>query len=165
MYKYVGKDVKRVDGLDKVTGYTKYVDDIKMPGMLYAKIKKSPYAHAKIRKIDTSKAEALEGVKAVITGADVPNRVGLYLEDKTFLATDKVRFIGEPVAAVAAVTPEIAEQAVELIEVEYEELPSVFTAMDAIKPDAPLVHENLENIIMDQYFSQNLEPISAITIK
>jgi len=143
MYKYVGKDVKRVDGLDKVTGYMKYVDDLKMPGMLYAKIKKSPYAHAKIVKIDTSKAEALEGVKAVITGKDVPNRVGLYLEDKTFLAVDKVRFIGEPVAAVAAETPEIAEEAIDLIEVEYEELPAVFTAMDAIKPDAPLVHENL----------------------
>lgn len=145
MYKYVGENIKRVDGLDKVTGYAKYVDDIKMPGMLYAKIKQSPYAHARIIKVDTSKAEALEGVKAVITGADVPNRVGLYLEDKTFLATDKVRFIGEAVAAVAAVTPEIAEEAVELIEVEYEELPGVFSAMDAIKHDAPLIHEDLGN--------------------
>lgn len=145
MYKYVGQSVKRVDGLDKVTGYAKYVDDLKMPGMLYAKIKTSPYAHARIIKVDTSKAEALEGVKAVITGKDVPNRVGLYLEDKTFLATDKVRFIGEPVAAVAAVTPEIAEEAVELIEVEYEELPAVFSAMDAIKHDAPLIHEDLGN--------------------
>lgn len=143
MYKYVGHDVKRVDGLEKVTGYAKYVDDIKMAGMLHAKIKKSPYAHARILKIDISKAEALEGVKAVITGADVPNRVGLYLEDKTFLATDKVRFVGEAVAAVAAISEEIAEEAVELIEIEYEELPGVFNAMDAIEHDAPLIHEEL----------------------
>lgn len=143
MYKYIGQNVKRVDALEKVTGYAKYVDDLKMAGMLYAKILKSPYAHANIVKVDISKAMALEGVKAVITGKDVPNRVGLYLEDKTFLAKDKVRFVGEAVAAVAAVSEDIAEKAVELIEVEYEELPAVFTAVDAIKHDAPLIHEDL----------------------
>ena len=143
MLKYVGKSEKRVDGIKKVTGFVRYTDDLKLSGMLYAKIKKSPHPHAKILKIDTSKAEKLPGVKVVITGKDVPNRVGLYLEDKTFLAIDKVRFIGEPVAAVAAELEEIAEEAVSLIEVDYEELPAVFSPLDGIKPDAPLIHEDL----------------------
>ncbi|GAI08518.1 unnamed protein product [marine sediment metagenome] len=90
----MGKSEKRVDGIKKVTGYVRYTDDLKLSGMLYARIKKSPYPHAKILRIDTSKAEKLPGVKVVITGKDVPIRVGLYLEDKTFLAIDKVRFIG-----------------------------------------------------------------------
>jgi len=140
---YIGKSINRVDGIKKVTGELKYVDDMKLPKMLYAHVKRSPYPHAKILKVDTSKAEALPGVKAVITGADVPNRVGLYLEDKTFLATDKVRYRGEAVAAVAADTKEIAEYAVSLIEVEYEELPAVTNAVEGLKPDAPLVHPDL----------------------
>ena len=143
MLKYVGKSEKRVDGVKKVTGYVRYTDDLKLSGMLYARIKKSPYPHAKILKIDTSKAEKLPGVKVIITGKDVPVRVGLYLEDKTFLAIDKVRFIGEPVAAVAAESEEIAEEAVSLIEVDYEELPAVFGPLEGIKPDAPLIHEDL----------------------
>jgi len=143
MLKYVGKSEKRVDGIKKVTGYVRYTDDLKLSGMLYARIKKSPYPHAKILKIDTSKAEKLSGVKVVITGKDVPIRVGLYLEDKTFLAIDKVRFIGEPVAAVAAESEEIAEEAVSLIEVDYEELSAVFSPLDGIKPDAPIIHEDL----------------------
>jgi len=143
MLKYVGQSVLRVDGVRKVTGFSRYTDDLKLSGMLYAKIKKSPYPHAKILKIDTSKAEKLPGVKVVKTGKDVPIRVGLYLEDKTFLAIDKVRFIGEPVAAVAAESEEIAEEAVSLIEVDYEELSAVFSPLDGIKPDAPLIHEDL----------------------
>ena len=143
MLKYVGKSEKRVDGVKKVTGYVRYTDDLKLSGMLYARIKKSPYPHAKILKIDTSKAEKLPGVKVIITGKDVPVRVGLYLEDKTFLAIDKVRFIGEPVAAVAAESEEIAEEAVSLIEVDYEELPAVFDPLEGIKSDAPLIHEDL----------------------
>ena len=143
MLKYVGKSALRVDGVRKVTGFSRYTDDLKLSGMLYTRIKKSPYPHAKILKIDTSKAEKLPGVKVVITGKDVPIRVGLYLEDKTFLAIDKVRFIGEPVAAVAAESEEIAEEAVSLIEVDYEKLSAVFSPLDGIKPDAPLIHEDL----------------------
>ncbi|GAG73563.1 unnamed protein product, partial [marine sediment metagenome] len=143
MLKYVGKSEKRVDGIKKVTGFVRYTDDLKLSGMLYAKIKKSPHPHAKILRIDTSKAEKLPGVKVVITGRDVPSRVGLYLEDKTFLAIDKVRFIGEPVAAVAAESEEIAEEVVSLIEVDYEELPAVFSPLEGIKPDAPIIHEDL----------------------
>ena len=145
MLKYVGQSETRVDGVRKVTGFSRYTDDLKLSGMLYARIKKSPYPHAKILKIDTSKAEKLPGVKVVITGKDVPNRVGLYLEDKTFLAIDKVRFIGEPVAAVAAESEEIAEEAISLIEVDYEELPAVFSPLEGIKPDAPLIHEDLSS--------------------
>jgi len=145
MLKYVGKSEKRVDGIKKVTGFVRYTDDLKLSGMLYARIKKSPYPHARILKIDTSKAEKLPGVKVIITGKDVPIRVGLYLEDKTFLAIDKVRFIGEPVAAVAAESEEIAEEAVSLIEVDYEELSAIFSPLEGIKPDAPLVHEDLSN--------------------
>lgn len=141
--KYVGTSVKRVDGVKKATGSLKYVDDLHLPRMLYAALKRSPYAHAKIIKIDTSKAEALKGVKAVITGKTFPKRVGLYLEDKTFLAIDKVIFIGEVVAAVAAETEEIAKEAVKLIEVEYEPLPVVLNAKEAMNEDAPLVHPNL----------------------
>ncbi|MCR1897732.1 xanthine dehydrogenase family protein molybdopterin-binding subunit [Irregularibacter muris] len=140
---FVGQSVKRVDGVRKATGYTKYADDIKMSKMLYAKAKRSPLAHARIVSIDTSKAEALSGVKAIITGQDVKTKVGLYLEDKTFLAVDKVRYVGEAVAAVAAETEAIAEEACDLIEVEYEELPGVFSIKDAIAPDASLVHEEL----------------------
>ncbi|GAF90201.1 unnamed protein product, partial [marine sediment metagenome] len=143
MLKYVGKSALRVDGVRKVTGFSRYTDDLKLSGMLYTRIKKSPYPHAKILKIDTSKAEKLPGVKVVITGKDVPIRVGLYLEDKTFLAIDKVRFIGEPVAAVAAESEEIAEEAVSLIEADYEKLSAVFSPLDGIKPDAPLIHEDL----------------------
>lgn len=141
--KYVGQRIERVDGIKKVTGDLKYTDDLKMPGMLYAAVKRSPYPHAKILNIDISKAEKLPGVKAITTGKDFPKRVGLYLADKTFLAVDKVRYRGEAVAAVAAETLEIAEEAVRLIEVEYEELEPVTNALEAMKPGAPLVHPDL----------------------
>jgi CO/xanthine dehydrogenase Mo-binding subunit len=141
--KYVGADMERKDAIEKVTGSAKFLEDLYIGPMLYAKIKKSPIAHGKIIKIDTSKAEQYPGVKAVVTGKDFPNRVGLYLVDRTFFAVDKVRFWGEPVAAVAAVSLEIAQEAVELIEVEYEELPSVHDPMEALKPDAPIIHEDL----------------------
>lgn len=150
--KYVGTSVKRVDGVKKATGSLKYVDDLYLPRMLYAALKRSPYAHAKIIKIDTSKAEALKGVKAVITGKTFPKRVGLYLEDKTFLAIDKVIFIGEVVAAVSAETEEIAQEAVKLIEVEYEPLPVVLDVKEAMKKDAPLVHPNLANYKWEPIF-------------
>ncbi len=143
--KYVGQKVARVDGVKKVTGDLKYTDDLKLPGMLHAAVKRSTVAHANIVRLDTSKAEKLPGVRAVITGKDVPKRAGLYLTDKTFLAVDRVRFFGEGVAAVAADTWEIAQQAIELIEVEYEELPIVSNAIDGMKPDAPLIHPELHD--------------------
>ncbi|MGV8146784.1 MAG: xanthine dehydrogenase family protein molybdopterin-binding subunit [Alkaliphilus sp.] len=148
--KYVGESLKRVDGIKKATGTLKYVDDMKLSRMLHVAVKGSPHAHAKIVNINTEKARELKGVKAVITGRDFSGnscckRVGLYLEDKTFLAVKKTIFIGEAVAAVAAETKEIAEEAVKLIEVKYEKLPEVTNAREALEKDASLVHPNLEN--------------------
>jgi carbon-monoxide dehydrogenase large subunit len=116
----IGADLPRNDVYEKVTGTAVYTDDFQFGNkLLFARAKRSPYPHALIKRIDTSKAEALPGVKVVVTGKDFPNRIGLYLQDKTIFATDRVRFIGEPVAAVAAVSEEVAMKAVELIEVEY----------------------------------------------
>lgn len=141
--KFVGTSVKRVDGVKKVTGSLKYVDDMKLPRMLHAAVKRSPYAHAKILSIDTSEAENLKGVKHIVTGDDYTKRGGLYLEDKNFLAVGKARYMGEAVAAVSAETQEIAEEACRLIKVVYEELPAVTDAVEGMKPDAPLVHPDL----------------------
>lgn len=141
--KFVGKSVKRVDGIKKVTGALKYVDDIKMSRMLYAAIKRSPHPHAKIMKVDTDKALALKGVKDVITGEHFKKRGGLYLEDKNFLAVGKARYRGEAVVAVAAITEEIAKRALKLIDIEYEVLPAVTNAKEGMKPGSPLVHPDL----------------------
>jgi CO/xanthine dehydrogenase Mo-binding subunit len=146
-YSVIGKRTPQVDGVEKVTGRAKFTVDITLPHMLHGKIKRSPYPHAKIKSIDTSKAEALFGVRAVVTGKDFPNRkLSGSIFDESPVPKDKVRYVGEPVAAVAADTLEIAEEAVELIEVEYEELPAVFDPEEAIKPDPPVVvHEGWDS--------------------
>ena len=143
MSKYVGVSVPRVDGVKKVTGAAKYVGDMKWPRMLYAKCVKSPYAHAKIVSIDVSAAKALKGVHDVITGDYYTKRGGLYLEDKNFLAVNTVKFYGEPVVAIAAETPEIAEEACELVKVEYEPLPVINNPMEGMAKDAILIHPEL----------------------
>lgn len=143
MSKYIGVSVPRVDGVKKVTGAAKYVGDMKWPRMLYAKCVKSPYAHAKILSIDVSAAKALKGVHDVITGDYYTKRGGLYLEDKNFLAVNTVKFCGEPVVAVAAETPEIAEAACELVKVEYEPLPVINNPMEGMAKDAVLIHPEL----------------------
>jgi CO/xanthine dehydrogenase Mo-binding subunit len=138
---HVGKAIPRTIEIDKVTGRATYINDLKLPGMLYGKILYSNYAHARIKRIDTTKAEALAGVRAVLTGHNIPDvRVG-FLKDQTVLKKDVVRQFRDEVAAVAAISPEIAEEALELIQVEYEELPAVFDPFEAMKEDAPLVHE------------------------
>lgn len=142
---YIGKSILKSDGIKKSTGDLRYVDDIKIPNMLYAAVKRSSYPHAKIINIDISKAKELKGVKVVITGEDVPNKVGAHLGDKTFLAVDIVRYVGEGVAAVAAEAEEIAKKAISLIKVEYEKLQPVTNAKEGIKEDSPLVHPNLHN--------------------
>ena len=140
----IGSDARSVDVFDKATGSAIFTDDVPFGrNLLYARVKRSPHPHAKILSIDTSKAEVLPGVKAIVTGADFPNRVGLYLKDKHLFARDRVRFVGDPIAAVAATSEQIAEQAVDLIEVEYEELPAYFHPEDAIKDDAVLIHPDL----------------------
>ncbi len=144
----VGQSVTRGEGPDKVTGKARYTADVILPGMLWGKVLRSPFPHARIVSIDTTKAKALPGVHAVITGQDVPDRrVGRRLKDFPVLARDRVLFVGEKVAAVAAESPDIAEEALLLIDVEYEELPAVYDPFEAMKPDAPVLHPDLASYI------------------
>ncbi len=145
----IGTSVKRNDLIDKVTGNAKYVADMNLPGLLYAKTKRSNIAHANIVRIDTSRALALPGVKAVLTHENVPRvlhagsphpRSASVTQDQ-YILDSKVRYWGESVAVVAAISEEIAEAALDLIEVEYELLPAVFTVEDALAPGAPLIHD------------------------
>jgi carbon-monoxide dehydrogenase large subunit len=142
--KLIGQSVGRLDVQEKVTGAAIYADDIQFgKGLLHARLKRSPYPHALITSINTSKAKALPGVKVVVTGEDFPNHIGLYLKDRTIFAVDRVRFVGEPVAGVAAVSEEIAEKALDLIEVRYEPLDTVFDAEYGASAEAPLIHPDL----------------------
>ena len=157
--RYIGKSVPRADAPEKVTGRARYAGDLSLPGMLYGKLLRSPVAHARIKSIDVSRARALPGVKAVITGKDTKGikygnwRLMPDTQDETPLAMDVVRFIGDEVAAVAAVDQDTAEEAVRLIKVEYEELPGVFDLATALAPGAPLVHAEgklTSNISLDR---------------
>ncbi len=146
----VGVSIPRVDGVDKVTGRAQYTADISLPNMLHGKILGSPVAHARVKRVDASKAAALEGVVAVITGADVPDTqygVSPARYDEYVLAKDKVRHVGDPVAAVAAADERTAEQALRLIDVDYKELPAVLDALEAVKDGAPLLHDRYPNNI------------------
>ncbi len=143
-YAVIGKSVPRKDGWDKVTGKAKYTGDLKFPNMLVGKILTSPHAHARILSIDTSEAEKLPGVKAVITHEDVPSlKYGISPArwDENIFCIDKVRFVGDKVAAVAALDEETVYKALKLIKVEYETLPAVFDPFEAMREDAPLVQE------------------------
>ncbi len=139
----VGARLPRDDAAEKIAGAARYLDDIALPGMLHAAFLQSPLAHARIVSLDAEAARAYPGVHAVLTGEDLPELGGGAIKDMPFLARGKVRYMGEPVAAVAADTPAIAAAAALLIEVEYEELPAVFTVEDALAPDAPLVHDDI----------------------
>jgi len=146
MERIIGKRVPRIDGPTKVTGEAKYTVDIQMPGMLCAKILRSPFPHARILNIDTAKATKIPGVKAVITGRDAWDvRHGFvetprYPADQFVLANDRVRYLGEEVAAVAAIDEDTAMEALDAIDVSYEELPAVFDIFEAMKPGAPEIH-------------------------
>lgn len=145
-YNFVGKSITRVDGLEKVSGAAVYADDLDFgQNLLYGEIVESPYAHALIKKIDTSEAEKAEGVLKVFTGADFPYKFGLYMKDRYIFAQDRVRFVGEQVAAVVARCPKAAKRAAKLVKVEYEELPAVLDQMEAIKDKATLLHPDLGN--------------------
>ena len=144
----VGKRIPKRDAIDKVTGRAIYIQDLKVPGMLYGKILRSKYPHARILRIDTSRAKKLLGVRAVITAEDVPQILYGFMKDQPVLKTAKVRSYRDELAAVAAVDPETAEEALDLITVEYEALPGIFDPLEAMKEDAPLVHEeNKSNIL------------------
>ncbi|MBA4394260.1 MAG: xanthine dehydrogenase family protein molybdopterin-binding subunit, partial [Desulfobacca sp.] len=137
----VGQRIPKIDALDKVTGRAKYIQDVKLPGMLYGKILYSKYAHAQIMHIDTSKAEKLRGVRAVLTGDQIPPLKFGFYKDNTALKAGKVRSYRDEVAAVAAVDSETAQEALNLIEVTYSPLPAVFDPEEAMQEGAPLIHE------------------------
>jgi CO/xanthine dehydrogenase Mo-binding subunit len=140
----IGKSVPRLDAQEKVTGAAQFADDLQFgPGLLYARIKRSPHPHAIIRSIDTTKARALPGVKAVVTGEDFPGYIGLYLQDRHIFCRDRVRYVGDPVAGVAAISEEVAERALELIEVDYEVLEPVLDPEFGVRSGAPLLHPDL----------------------
>jgi CO/xanthine dehydrogenase Mo-binding subunit len=139
----IGSGVRRVEGADKVSGQAVYGADVHFADALWGKILRSPYPHARIKSIDTSKAWKVDGVKAVVTGKDEPEHYqGKSIRDIPVLCWDKVRYVGDKVAAVAAESRDAAEEAVHLIEVEYEELPAVFDVLEAIEPGAPVLHDN-----------------------
>ncbi len=154
-YRVIGKSLPRADAWEKVRGRPIYAGDLALSGMLYGRIVRSPYASARIARIDTRAARALTGVAAVLTHQDVPRNelrmelpgrmaeatAGAVLATQPVLAADRVRFQGEPLVAIAALTPEIAARAAELVEIEYEEVPGVFDPLEALRPGTALVHE------------------------
>ncbi|HXF94720.1 MAG TPA: molybdopterin cofactor-binding domain-containing protein [Gemmatimonadales bacterium] len=139
----VGRALRKVDAVAKVTGETRFADDLFLPRMLFAKLLRSPHPHARIARIDTARAERLEGVKAVLTGKDLPLPFGILpvSQDEHALARDRVRFVGDPVAAVAATSEEIAAAALELIAVAYEPLPAIGSAEEAVRTGDPRIHD------------------------
>ncbi len=140
----IGQSCLRADAREKVTGSALYLEDLKLAGMLYGKMLRSPYAHARILHIDTSEAEKLPGVRGVVTGADLPFLHGESMHDEPYMARGKVRYKGEAVAGIAATDEETAERALQSIKVEYEECPAVFDPLEAVKPGAPLLHDRVE---------------------
>ncbi len=161
-YKVIGRRPVRHDGVDKVTGRAVYGADVQLPGMLYGKVLRSPHAHARIKSIRTDKALALEGVKAVVTAADLPDSAGrsanlgelgevpLQHISHNVLASGKVLYQGHAIAAVAATSSHLAEEALDLIEVEYEVLPPVLEVLQAMQENAPLLHEDLFTMELGQ---------------
>ncbi len=142
--KVIGKSELRVDGWEKIKGAAKYTDDLEFgPGLLYAAVVESPFAHARIKSINTAKAEKLHGVVKVVTGRSFTHKFGLYMTDRYVFATDTVRFVGEQVAAVVATDPKIALRGAALVEVKYEELSPVFDPVKALEKNSPLVHPDL----------------------
>ncbi len=150
-FSIIGKRYPRIDAKDKATGKARYIDDYRFPGMLYGKVLRSPYPHARILKVDTSQAEKMTGVRAVVTVEDTPKKKhGSYrsgVKDELIFALDRVRYVGDEVAAVAAIDEETAQEALSLIRVEYEELPAVFAIDEAMAPQAPRIQEEAEGNI------------------
>ena len=146
----IGQSVQRIESEEKVTGRLKYLEDWKLSGVLHAKILRSPVAHARIREIDAREAAKLPGVVAVLTREDIvgnpayDSHYGPIYKDQTIVAIDKVRYVGDPVAAVAATRADIAEEALDRIEVEYDELPAVFDAEESLAEGAPVLHDKVE---------------------
>jgi CO/xanthine dehydrogenase Mo-binding subunit len=157
--KYIGQSVRRVDAVEKVKGEAVFASDMIMPGQVYLKMLMAHRPHAIVRQVDTSKAEALPGVLTVLTAQDVPcNEFGYYTYDQPVLCgpsekpyTDRVRFVGDRVAAVVAETEAIAAKAISLIEVQYEDLPVVVDVEEAIQQDAPILHPDVGSNIFGHH--------------
>ncbi len=148
----IGENKHRIDAREKVTGAAIYADDFQFGNsLLHARIKRSPHPHALIKKIDTTKARALPGVKAVVTGEDFPGYIGLYLQDRYIFCRDRVRYVGDPVAGVAAISEEIAQKALDLIEVEYEVLEPVLDPEFGVSTKAPLIHPDLGKYVVASF--------------
>jgi 4-hydroxybenzoyl-CoA reductase subunit alpha len=152
-FSIIGKPIAMVDAAGKTTGSGKYADDLSLPGMLIGKILHSPYPHARVKRIDTSRAEKLPGVVTVAIGKDAPNPYGILPvgHDEHALVTDKVRYVGDNVACVAAIDEATAEKALELIDVEYEVLPAYFDPEDSMKAEADLIHDNKPHNLEKDY--------------
>jgi CO/xanthine dehydrogenase Mo-binding subunit len=142
-----GDGIPRLEAVEKAIGAAVYTDDLVLPGMLHGALLLSPHAHARIVSVDTTRAKAFPGVRAVVTGADLPagRHIGMLIRDENALARERVRYAGEPVAALAADTIEIARAALALIAVEYEVLPAVFSVEEALSTGAPVLHERFED--------------------
>ena len=164
-FKIIGKPQLRLDGAETVSGSAKYTVDVVLPGTLHVKLLRSPLAHAKIRLVDASHARALAGVAAVLTAADVPRkRFGFSLQDEQIFASDKVRYIGDVIAAVAADNEQIAEHAVSLIDLDLEELPAALTTDEALSENAPLVHDQLQSYRMNSVLARDWHPLPGTNI-
>ncbi|MBI4655504.1 MAG: xanthine dehydrogenase family protein molybdopterin-binding subunit [Elusimicrobia bacterium] len=149
----VGQSVQRVDGWEKITGAAKFTDDIEFgPGLLYAALVESPFAHAKIKSINCARALKAPGVVKIVTGKDFPYKFGLYMKDRYIFAKDVVRFVGEQVAAVIATDPKIALKSAKLVRVEYQELEPVFDQMEALSKNSMLVHPELGKYLHVPWF-------------
>jgi CO/xanthine dehydrogenase Mo-binding subunit len=151
VYKTIGQNIQRSDALVKLTGTCKYVGDLQFPGMLHAMVLRSPYAHAVIKNIDVHEAKKTEGVIKILTGKDISEPIGVAIKDQYPLAKNKVRFVGEPIAVVVAATLEICAHALSKINISYEELPFVLTPEEAIKVDAPILHEDFSRYEIKPY--------------
>ena len=150
----IGASPPHLECSERVTGQTLYIDDLCFPNVLVGRILRSAHPHARIIAVHTEAALAIRGVRAVVTGRDFPKKYGLMIPDETVLAVDKVRYVGDEVAAVAAETEEAAEQAIDAITVDYEPLPAVFDPEAAMQTNAPLVHENVSKNITIEYHIQ-----------
>ena len=152
-FSIIGKPTAMVDAAEKTTGHGKYTDDLSLPGMLIGKILHSPYPHARIKRVDTSRAEKLDGVVAVVTGPDAPNPYGILPvgHDEHALCIDKVRYVGDNVACVAAIDEATAEKALRLIDVEYELLPAYFDPEESMKAETDFIHDNKPHNIEKDY--------------
>ncbi len=164
-FSIIGKRTALIDAAEKTTGAGKYTDDLTLPGMLVGKILHSPYPHARITHIDASRAEKLEGVVAVVVGRDAPNPYGILPvgHDERALAVDKVRYVGDNVACVVAVSEAVAEKALEFVDVEYEVLPAYFDPEESMKAQTNLIHDNKPQNLEKDYHHVFGDPDKGFT--